>query len=374
MMGKLPRRDLWLLPLLSALTLLVLLMGSEALTRAIWPEQIVNSCRIPDPIFKFRYRPDCTTTMKAAEGPWHTATYNDCGYRSDTSCGPVPAGTRRIALLGASVAEGYMVEFPNTIGARLATDLTAMCDTPVDVQNLGAIGYFGNRLVPRMAEAVKLHPDLAILIVAPLDVEAIENPDPAPVTVSTPAPVERGDLQKRLFETVKESRAFVVAQHFMFRNPALYVPLYLQYGDKADFLRSPFTVPWQTRLQWLDVLVGKLQAEASAAGVPFMIAFIPQEAQVALMAGRYQSSAMQAEALPNAIGAIARKLARCSRIHPSRCGLSQSPNSYSTKWTATCPVRGNRSQPPISPRTYRARSAIALPHVIVPHSRTGITS
>ncbi len=158
-----------------------------------------------------------------------------------------------------------------------------------------------------MAEAVKLHPDLVILIVAPLDVEAIENPDPAPAIVPASAPAEHGDLQKRLFETVKESRAFVVAQHFMFRNPALYVPLYLQYGDKADFLRSPFTVPWQTRLQWLDVLVGKLQAEASGAGVPFMIAFIPQEAQVALMAGRYQSGAVQPEALPNPIGAIARK-------------------------------------------------------------------
>ena len=89
-MEKLPRRDIVLLPLISMLTLLCMLAGAEVITRIVWPEQIVNSCQVPDPSLGFRYRPNCSSTMKSAEGPWYTNDYNECGYRSAASCGPVP--------------------------------------------------------------------------------------------------------------------------------------------------------------------------------------------------------------------------------------------------------------------------------------------
>ena len=86
MLGGLPRRDLWLLPLTALATLTMLLAGSEVAARVIWPEQIINHCMMVDPTLGIHYRPNCAAVMKAAEGPWVLSHYNDCGYRSTASC------------------------------------------------------------------------------------------------------------------------------------------------------------------------------------------------------------------------------------------------------------------------------------------------
>lgn len=282
MMGGLPRRDLWLLPLISLATLVAVLLCSEIAARAIWPEQLFNSCRQSDPQVGVRYRANCSTTMKTPEGPWYVASYNDCGYRSDAPCATLPLGERRIALLGASLAEGYLVEYPDTIGARLEAELTRRCGLTVDLQNLGTLATFGKRLVPQMDEALALHPSAVLLLAAPFDIKELTTAD-APAAM--PAATAAASFEKRAFEALKESRAVAMAQHFLFRNPSIYLPLYLRYGDEADFMRPPFTAPWQARLRAFDQLVGALAARAQAAGVAFGIAFVPQEAQIALLAG-----------------------------------------------------------------------------------------
>ena len=282
-LGGLPRRDLWLLPLVSLTTGVLLLVSAEVAARAIWPEQLFNSCRLSDQTVGVRYRPNCSSEMKTPEGPWYRSAYNDCGYRSDASCGPLPLGRRRLALLGASLTEGYLVTYADTIGARLEGNLTKRCNAPVEVQNLGSLARFGRRLIPQMDEALGLHPSAVILMAAPFDIEEIIDDPAAGPQQGTSAPAHLS-LEQRLFETVKESRAFAMAQHFLFRNPSVYLPLYLRYGDKADFLRPPFSALWQERLQAFDSLVGTLADRAHRAGVVFAIVFVPQEAQVALMA------------------------------------------------------------------------------------------
>ena len=159
MMGGLPRRDLFLLPLVAVVTVLGLLLGAEALAMQFWQEHTENSCRIADPTLRFRFKPNCSSTMKTSEGPWYRNDYNECGYRSLTSCGPVPAGTRRVALIGSSLSEGHLVEFPHTIAERLRIELSAGCGAPVDVQNLGANTYSAKRVLFRMNEALTLRPD-----------------------------------------------------------------------------------------------------------------------------------------------------------------------------------------------------------------------
>ncbi len=302
----LPRRDLWLLPLISLATALFLLAGAELVARLVWPEQVVNACRMTDPVIGYRYRGNCESTMKTAEGPWVTNEYNACGYRSAAACGPVDAGARRVALIGSSLSEGYMVEYPNSIGARLGADLTRLCDAPVEVQNLGAIGYSGNLLIPRMAEALRLKPDTVLLVLAPFDLEG-ELGDQADTPKARQAAPEGapGGLQHRVFDELKSSRSVIVAQHFLFRNPSIYIPLYLRYGDKADFLRPPFSPNWQARLRTFDALLEKLAAQAQQAAVPFALAFVPQEAEVALMAGRPVPPGIDPAALPAALQAIA---------------------------------------------------------------------
>jgi hypothetical protein len=168
----------------------------------------------------------------------------------------------------------------------------------VEVQNLGGPGYIGQRLFARMDEALELRPDTVLLLITPFDVEdasvgnsAAEKPD--------------SSIQKQFFDALKGSRALSMAESFLFRDPSVYVPLYLRYGDKADFLRPPFSLRWQERLRVLDRLIGRIADQAHRANVPLMVAFVPQEAQVAMMApGRASPPGIDPEALPAAIEAI----------------------------------------------------------------------
>src|SRR5258708_1085077 len=138
MMGELPRRDAWLLPLIIIFTGLGMLGGAEGVAPIGWPEQLINGCQVQDRALVFRFQPNCSSTMKAFEGPWYTNNYNACGYRSAAPCGPVPTGTRRIVLIGSSLSEGLFVGYPKTNGARLRHAPTAICGPAREVQSLGS--------------------------------------------------------------------------------------------------------------------------------------------------------------------------------------------------------------------------------------------
>ncbi len=279
-----PRRDLWLLPLIGIATLVILLVVGEFASRFAYAEQEVDACALSDPLLGSRYRHDCTSTGKTAEGPWVVYHYNDCGYRSAGSCAPVPAGTRRIAIIGASLAQGWLIPQAQTAAVILANDLQAACGAPVDVQNLGSIDHTGYRLVPLLQQALALKPQAVVLMIAPHDIENITPPTsvsgvPAP---AEPPASETGVL-RRLFVLLKSSRLVVVAQHFLFRNPDIYIPLYLRYGDQADFLRVPLKQAWQARLGVFDDLLGQLAALSHAADVPLVLVYAPQQAQAGLL-------------------------------------------------------------------------------------------
>jgi hypothetical protein len=264
------------------MTVVVTLGAAEILARVFWPEQPNDSCAVPDPDLGYRTKPNCSSVMKAAEGPWYTNQYNECGYRSPQSCGPVPAGTRRIALMGSSVAEGLHVPYEDTIGGRLADDLTRQCQTTVEVQNLGSAAYLGTRLIGRMKEALALNPDAVLLLVTPWDIETELSVEP-PKIARQAEPAGFGGRQKQISVLLQQSRAVTIMEHFLFRNRAFYVPAYLHYGDKADYLRPPFTPAWRARLRKYDELIGQLTDMARAAGVPLMLSFVPAPATMVMM-------------------------------------------------------------------------------------------
>jgi hypothetical protein len=295
-MGGLPRRDLWLLPLIAGLTVFVLLAGAELVSRWLWPAQLVDACGMPDAALGYRFRAGCSSVMKAAEGPWYTNSYNECGYRSVASCRPLPPGHRRIALIGSSLSQGYLVAYADSMAARIETDLTTMCGTPVEVQNLGGRDYVGDRLLLRMDEALRLKPDAVLFVTNPYDIRT----SPALDQTAAPAPAKAA-LRTRILWWLLETRAGFMARNFMFQSDAIYLPMYLRYADIADFLRPPFTAPWQQRLHVLDTLVGALTRRAHDAGVPFMLVFVPEQAQEELTAGRRLPPGTDPAALPAAI-------------------------------------------------------------------------
>jgi hypothetical protein len=286
----LPRRDLVILPLLSILTIAFLLVGSELTARYFFPaSETGDSCMMKDSTIGFRFRPNCTSRAKLAEGPWVTYQYNECGYRTRESCGPKPTGTTRIALIGSSTARGDSVVYDETFATRAATDLTRMCGHPVQVQNLGRGHCYLGCEFHRVDEALALKPDLVVMPVSPPELEQLDPsgiPDVdkpiAPNQASTVAPEDLG-LLKRAHTFVNNSRAVTVVEHYLFQDPSTYLRIYLVYGDKADFLRSPLSPAWEERLQHFDLVLGEMAERTHAAHVPFVLIEMPSVAQASLL-------------------------------------------------------------------------------------------
>lgn len=290
--GTLAKRDYIILPIISGLTVLILFIAAEAATRIVWVEdqESINSClTVDDRVGGLGFKRNCVARGKSAEGPWTTYRFNDCGYRSETSCGPVPPGTVRIAILGASVAWGLHVPYGETYYARASGELTRRCKRPVDVQNLGMPRSTPLHSYRHMDEALALRPDVLIYLLAPFDLEQQIDPqelakrnDPARATQIN-AIHEPMSLLRRVQILITQSRTVLVAQHYLLQNKDTYLRLYMNYGDKADFLRQPFTSAWQQRFADLDILVGDMAAKAHSAGVPLLIVPVPSRAQAALL-------------------------------------------------------------------------------------------
>lgn len=313
--ATLPRRDYFLLPLISLATILLIFGVSEILTRVIWAEQKTGSCTVVDPIAGDHFKPNCTVRSKNAEGPWTTYQYNECGYRSSTACGPKPPGTIRVAILGSSVSQGLYVPYEQTYFARTASDLSRSCNRPVDVQNLGVPGSSPIYAYRRVQEALALQPDVVFYLLAPFDLE--QRIDPAelaernnPARNHAPArPAVQLTLSpmKRLEGALVESRTVLVAQHFLFQNRDTFLRMYMLYGDKADFLRQPFTPAWQQRFADLDLIIGDMAAKLSAAGVPLVVIPVPSRAEAALLSSRQLPPRVDPSAFGRQIESIASK-------------------------------------------------------------------
>jgi hypothetical protein len=301
---RLPRRDLVILPLLSLMTVIAMLAGAEVAARLAMPAKSVDECLAPDPVLGHRPRPMCVSRTKSAEGDWVENRYNDCGYRSEDSCRPPPDGTLRLAVLGSSMSWGLNVPTEQTWYIRSADMLSRLCGRRIDVQNLSGV-FNLTQIAARVPEALALKPSAAVMIVTPFDLEGIP-PEPFVPGVADPVrPAPQG--LRKVQVAITSARAVVAAQHLIFRQPDTYIPLYLHYGDKADFLRPPFKPAWRQRLAYTDQALGYMADQFHGAGIPFVLVFVPQEAQADIVAAKQQIPGVDPFAFGVAMGAIARK-------------------------------------------------------------------
>lgn len=305
----LAKRDLLIIPLIVVLTLACLLGVSEMLARYFYPAQPLDACQVPDDTMGTRFKAGCTSTTKAPEGPWVTNHYNECGFRSAASCALKPPGSLRVVAFGSSLTQGYLVPDEQSYPERVGTALGAICHRPVDVQNVASIGYNWSRAQLNFDEAIKLSPDVLITSIVPFDLERDPDsfaPATAPSAPATPAPPP--PLLNRLYVAIKEqARSAYVAQYFYFKNAQAFTDLYLHYGEKANFLRTPFSPFWQTRLDSYEKLLADMARQAQAAQVPLVLVYVPQRAQVALISGTPAPEGVDPWAFSKAIGDIARR-------------------------------------------------------------------
>ena len=311
----LPRRDLILLPLISLATVLILAGVAEIGARLAWPEQKIDSCLAIQGGLGPRGKPNCVSRTKAAEGPWVENHYNDCGLVSSGSCRKPMAGATRIAVVGSSIGFGYLIPYADTWQGRTTAALSRQCARPIDVQNYAGV-YNLNESALRAPEAAAIHPQAAVMFVDPMDLYKTSldpydlNPA-AHLAAPTPAPGATGPMaalrQALDFKTLKaSSRAALIAEHYFFKGGQTYLQLYLRNGDKADFLRPPFTPVWRQRLGIFDRNIGYMADQFRAQGATLVVVYAPQQAQAEIIAG-VTAPGTDPMALDNAIGEIVRR-------------------------------------------------------------------
>jgi hypothetical protein len=313
MQGGLPRRDFFLIPLIVLLTALLLGGSTELVASYYFSEAQVGSCGKPDPLLPYRYAPNCSFQNKAAEGPMVKYAFNECGYRSRESCGPKAPGSIRVALLGASTAEGFKIGYDDAMAPRAAVDLTNLCHRPVEFQNMGVAGFHVIDQYFRMDEALALKPDMIMLVVTPY--ELVDFADPmmlenrkTPEKIHKKKAVETGNqagIISKLSAMLSDSRAALFAQYMLFQNRAKYVDLFLMHADKADYLRPPFTQQWEKRLSDFELIVGEMADRFQHEGTPFVILFTPQRIQAALSNPATRPAGVYPDAIDHRIADIA---------------------------------------------------------------------
>lgn len=289
--SKLPRRAYWLVPLTSLLTIGVLFGLAEIIARIGWAEHTFNPCIKQDYIGIFYAQPNCDATTKVAEGPWVSYHFNACGYRTYAACDVKPKGTIRIALMGSSIGEGLHVKFEQTMGERTARYLAKATGRNVQMENLSMTTLMPVFTYRRLTEAINLHPDVVIWAVAPFDVAeplnrvtlaAIEKNERIPLPNS--ASGRKLTFLKRIQNLLNNNvRASLVAQHFLFSNPNTVIRLFLNYGDRAAYLKSPTTPTWDKHYQEFDVILTKMADRLHQAHIPFILMAVPSREAAALM-------------------------------------------------------------------------------------------
>ena len=312
---RLPRRDLILLPLISLLTVILLVGFAEIGTRIIWPEEKADSCLAKHGELGYRATPNCVSHTKAAEGPWVENHYNDCGLLSATSCHSPANGAVRIAAVGSSIGFTYLVPWSQSWQGLTATRLAKLCGRPIDYQNYAGL-YNLNEGAMRAPEAAATHPQAAVMFLDTTDL--FQDPpmdfdlnQAAHVDHITPLPGHlpgwagvRDNLQ---FKRLKaDSRAALIGEHFAFKSGRTYLDLYLRNGDKADFLRPPFSAAWKRRLAVLDKDLGFMADQLRAQNVPLLVIYVPQQAQAELISG-LSGPGTDPYAINKAIGDIVRR-------------------------------------------------------------------
>ena len=298
------KRDFLLLPLIAIGTMLILIVPAEWAFRTVYPAKLEDRCIAASSRGRYAHGiPNCTSYLKVSEGPLATVHYNACGYRTPDGCGPKPADSLRVAVVGSSTGAGYAVPYAETMAARTSRALRALCRRPVEFQNLGVPGEQSRALVGRSKEAMGLDPDALVVVISPFDFEltADMKADNDAERSAKTSPV------RRLKAAVSSSRMLYMGTYFVLRDDGSYLPIYLHSGINADFMRAPMPKRWQTAVGAFEKAFGRVALLARAQGVPLTLMFVPQRAEAAMVSSGVPQPGFDPLQLPAMLRAIAAK-------------------------------------------------------------------
>lgn len=301
---KLPRRDWLLLPMLSLLTISLILGLAQLTAQWLFPESEPNNPASPRPVVPVNDGhaiPNSVYWQKGFESELVQYRFNSCGHRTDIECGQKPSGTYRIVMVGSSVAMGYPIQLEKTLAALLPIELSRLTERKIDLYNESLVGVNPHVQSMRMNEVLAARPDMILMIITPLDMDK-ELPDTEvrnPLSESS-SPLQRAwfrlktelasksvsqvarDLSDRELVKISDTSFGTLLLHSLYESRSQYLKSSLM-GPQAGFMLVPTTAEWQTRLDKFDSDFAEIARQAKADGIPVVVTLVPNRAQVTMI-------------------------------------------------------------------------------------------
>lgn len=305
--NKIARRDWILLPLLSLVTIAVILIPTEVISRKVYSEseKTLNNCLIlTDSTTGVRGVPNSSCWEKISENEPVEYRFDCAGFRSSAPCGPKPPGTFRIVMTGSSVALGERVPLHEAFASLLPKELSDRDGRPVELYNEG-MGFGFPRNVDRRFDAVlAAKPDLILWVLTPTDFKLADYSYAEDSSSTNSADVGSVSEMSLLRSFVHEHGGNplrgtgTALRHLLYAHASQdrYIKLYLSAPDKATgvfdagagYLRTPLPAEWRHYLKVFDGYAADIGRKAKAAGVPIAAVLIPARQQVAMISsGEY---------------------------------------------------------------------------------------
>lgn len=279
---KLPRRDYVLLPLISLLTVCLLIGFTGLAARRTFPlpAQAGDDCLVDDEATGARGIPNSVCLEKVPEGELTAYRFDSRGFRNDGELGPKLPGSYRIVLLGNSNVAGFRVPREKTFAALLPAELEGLTGRKIEVYN-EAIPFRTLKVIDLdFDEALEVHPDL---ILWPLSPPELLNGSQMLLPVQQAnGPSTGSRIRKWIIALLGLGDDRRLIQHFLYESQSLDVKNYLM-DPTSDYLKTEPGEEWQIALQDFDKYAGDMAARAKAADVPFVVGVLPYRAHAAMI-------------------------------------------------------------------------------------------
>lgn len=300
--AKLPRRDWILLPVLSLLTIGLIVCSMELIARRVFnaSNTLMSNCMVmDDPSTGPRAMPNTVCWEKSPESPLVEYKFNNCGHHAGVECGPKRPGTYRIVMTGSSVALGEGVQREQSFAALLPVELSAQTGRKIELYNESMGWGFSHSVSLRFNEVIAARPDLILWILTPFDIEGAslvvvttkteasqQTPLslPAKAWLRVKAAFASKSIRVATSEIFGRTRTALMLRHFLYQSQSQYMRSYLMAGDEeAGFFRVDPSTEWRKHLAQFDTDAADVEGQARAAGVPFVAVLVPSRAQAAMV-------------------------------------------------------------------------------------------
>lgn len=314
---KVRRWDWLLLPGASLLTICLMAVSAELLSRWFYPVSQVgfqNCFASNDPTGDAAVKPNSVCWERTAESNFKAEyRFNSRGHRAGAELDSKPPGTYRIVLIGSSMTQGLFVPREKTFAALLPEALSMETGRRVEVYNEATGGKFRGGPYPTQNSAqhfdqvLEAQPDLILWVITPTDItnavtkEHADSPDAEALQESPRSPtvapenasywtkiiasIENGKFGERLKSRWEDTRTSLVLNHLLIASESQgeYIQSYLRSGENANFLKTEPDSKWKMQLQYFDKELDEIVERARNARVPLVAVLVPNRAQAAML-------------------------------------------------------------------------------------------